>query len=277
MVERGARLEAVDTVALRLSSIVHRAFKHRSIKNLLTGTWLGHPLHPVFSDLPIGCWSCAAGLDLAGRDGAHEVADVLVLLGIVSAVPAGVTGLADWSDTEGEDRRIGLVHATANLLAVSLYSTSLIVDRRRHPWFSLGLRLAGLGGVTAGGYLGGHLTFGRGVGVDHTLFDEAPTYWTRIAGESDLREGRLLRGTADHYDILLYKKDGHVYALADRCTHAGGPLHEGQVDADLCVVCPWHGSRFRLVDGSVARGPATAPQPVFDVRIADDHVEIRRR
>ncbi len=131
--------------------------------------------------------------------------------------------------------------------------------------------------LAASGYIGGHLVFGRGVGVDHTVFDEAPTDWTRVAREADVAPDSPILVRADGYGVLLHRHAGTIHAIAARCTHAGGPLNEGDVDDELCVTCPWHGSRFRLADGSVTRGPATAPQPVFDVQVVDGNVEVRLR
>jgi nitrite reductase/ring-hydroxylating ferredoxin subunit len=82
---------------------------------------------------------------------------------------------------------------------------------------------------------------------------------------------------ASGYGVLLYSHAGTVHAVAARCTHAGGPLQEGEVDDELCVTCPWHASRFRLTDGSVVRGPASSPQPSFEVRISEGNVEVRLR
>ncbi|HEX3607026.1 MAG TPA: non-heme iron oxygenase ferredoxin subunit, partial [Candidatus Dormibacteraeota bacterium] len=181
------------------------------------------------------------------------------------------------SDTNDADRRIGVVHAASGVAALSLYVTSFAAGVAGGPGLARGLRLAGFAAAAAGGYLGGHLTFGRGIGVDHTLFDEAPSHWTRVTREAELGEGRPVCVTADRYDILLYRRDGSVCAIANRCTHAGAPLDEGAVDAGGEVTCPWHGSRFRLRDGAVTRGPATAPQPAFETRIRDGNVEVRAR
>jgi nitrite reductase/ring-hydroxylating ferredoxin subunit len=136
---------------------------------------------------------------------------------------------------------------------------------------------AGLGALSAGGYIGGHLVFARGLGVDHNIFDEAPADWTRVARERDLQADTPVRVQAGGYGVLLYSHAGAVHAIAARCSHAGGPLEEGEVDGGLCVTCPWHGSRFRLADGAVVRGPATSPQPSFEVRTTEGNIEVRPR
>ena len=276
-VHRLGALEALDPVAVRVGGLVHRALAGDRMKNLASGTWLGHPLHPVLSDLPIGCWSCAIALDTLGGESGRRGAELLAAAGAVSAVPALVSGFADWSDTNDADRRIGAVHAASGVAALSLYATSLAAGVAGARRVARGMRVVGFGLAAAGGYLGGHLTFSRGIGVDHTLFEEAPGHWTRVARDEDLAEGRPVCATAERYDILLYRSNGTVHALANRCTHAGAPLDEGTVDGGDEVTCPWHGSRFRLCDGSVARGPATAPQPVFETRVRSGNVEVRLR
>jgi nitrite reductase/ring-hydroxylating ferredoxin subunit/uncharacterized membrane protein len=275
-VHRLGSLEVLDTVAVRLGGLVHRALAGDRLKNLASGTWLGHPLHPVLSDLPIGCWTCAAALDAGGGESGRRGAELLAAAGAVTAVPTLISGFADWSDTNDADRRIGVVHAASGVAALSLYVTSFAAGFAGGPGLARGLRLAGFAAAAAGGYLGGHLTFGRGIGVDHTLFEEAPTHWTRVALETELAEGRPVCAAADRYDILLCRSNGTVHAVANRCTHAGAPLDEGTV-VDGEVACPWHASRFRLADGAVTRGPATAPQPAFDTRIRDGNVEVRLR
>jgi nitrite reductase/ring-hydroxylating ferredoxin subunit len=75
--------------------------------------------------------------------------------------------------------------------------------------------------------------------------------------------------------VLLLRQGARVHALADRCNHRSGPLHEGDV-GDGTITCPLHGSRFRLDDGSVEQGPATYPQPVFETRVTAGEVEVRR-
>lgn len=274
VIRRVGRLESIDPVAVRCTTLVHRVIRGRTLKNLVSGTWLGHPLHPLLTDLPIGCWSSAVVVEgVGGRD----AADALVAVGVLTALPTAVTGFADWSDTDGEDRRVGLAHAAAVTASLSLFATSLVAARTGHRRAGAVLRLGGLTAVTAGGYLGGHLTFARGVGVDHTVFDEGPARWTGVAPERAVREGRLVGAEVDGYGVLLYRRNGHVHTLADRCSHAGAMLSDGEVDGDLCVVCPLHRSRFRLEDGSVVDGPATAPQTTLETRILDGQVEVRVR
>lgn len=250
---------------------------NRQLKGVLGGTWLGHPLHATLTDLPIGCFTAATLLQLAGGEAGEEAVDPLLTLGLLSVVPTAFAGLNDWVDTVGEERRLGFAHALATA-GSSLCFVGALLSRRagargRGRWLSL----LGLGALTAGGYGGGHLVFGRGIGVDHTVYEEPPQEWTKVAREADIPEATLVGASADGYGVVLYKRDGELLALGDRCTHAGAPLHEGAVDDDVCLVCPWHGSRFRLEDGSIVAGPATAPQPSLQTRVTDGTIEVRAR
>lgn len=267
----------LDPAGEWLSAQVSALVPSGPLKSALSGTWLGHPLHPLLTDLPIGLFTTATLADLLGGDAGGPVADAMTAAGLLAVVPTAATGLSDWADTVDRERRLGLIHALANLGASTLFVAAVASRRGGARARGRLFGVAGLAILTAGGYLGGHLVFSRGIGVDHTVFDEAPTEWTRVAREADVADDAPQLVRAEGYGVLLYRRSGVVYALADRCTHAGGPLHEGQVDEDLCVTCPWHGSRFRLADGSVVRGPATAPEPSFEAREREGHIEVRLR
>jgi len=171
-------------------------------------------------------------------------------------------------------RRIGAVHAVANTAALLLYVGSLRARRRGRHGRGVALGLMGVGALAAGGHLGGHLSYDKGVGVNQTAFDALPEEWTSTVPEDEVREGEATRASAGDVAILLSRHEGRVYALADRCTHRGGSLADGPL-ADGCVTCPLHGSIFRLADGAVVRGPAGAPEPAFAVRIEDGTVDVR--
>lgn len=261
--------EALDGVSDRIAGFVNSTVK--PAKSLLSGTWLEHPLHPLLTDLPIGCWSGAVILDLFGGSGAVDAVDPLVGLGALAAVPAAVSGLSDWADSYGPERRVGLVHAAANLTGLGLFAASLMAGHRS----ARRLRLLGLAAVSAGGYLGGHLSFGRGVGVDHQAFLEKPSDWVDALDADRLEEATPTLAEAGGARVMLYRRGTQIYALSDVCPHAAGPLHEGSVDDQLCVTCPWHGSRFRLSDGRAVHGPASAPAAVYQARVEHGKVQVR--
>jgi nitrite reductase/ring-hydroxylating ferredoxin subunit len=274
LVRRVERFTALDKLAKPVRGLVGKAVRPRRVRNLLSGTKLGHPAHPMLTDLPIGAWSMSALLDTVGGASAAPAADLLISVGILSAIPTAVTGLNDWSDTIGAETRIGAVHAGANVAALGLYTASLIARRSGRRFRGKVLGLAGLGALMVGGYLGGHLTYARAVNVNHTAFEHGPQEWTPVLTDAELGEGEHRRVTAGDATVLLARSDGELYALANTCSHAGGPLDEGEL-VDGCVVCPWHASTFQLTDGSIVRGPASVPQPTYQTRVRDGKIEVR--
>lgn len=267
------RAEWLDGPAEAVAGVVRRVVPSGRAGAMLTGTPLGHPLHPVFVGLPVGAWTAAACLDLAG--GRDAAAQWLVGFGVASAVPTAATGAADWLSTTGAERRVGLVHASLNSTALLLYLGSWLARRRGHRARGLALSTAGLAAASGAGWLGGHLAYALGVGVDTTSFQHLPEEWTDVTAESDVPAGKAVVVDADGAPVLLYRSDDGWLALADRCTHRGGPLHEGEVSQG-CVTCPWHGSVFALVDGAVVQGPATRPQTTLEVRVLSGRVQVRR-
>ncbi len=278
LVERIGKAKGLDRPAKPLSQGVSSLAPPGHVaKDLLSGTWLGHPLHPLLTDIPIGAWTSALVLDLVGGEAGERAADQLVGLGAVAALPTAVSGLSDWSDMLGAERRLGFVHALGNVAAVTLYGLSYLARRRGQRGQGLALSLLGATAATAGGYLGGHLTYRRGVNVDRHAWDEGADEWVQVAQEEDLKEGEPVTVAAGEDTVMLLRRDQQIEGLSDVCSHAGGPLHEGTIDDQGQVTCPWHGSTFRLGDGSVVHGPATGQQPVYDVRVEDGTVLVRRR
>jgi nitrite reductase/ring-hydroxylating ferredoxin subunit/uncharacterized membrane protein len=271
------QLAALDVLSGPLQKGVRSAVPQESRgKDLLSGTWLGHPLHPPLTDLVIGAWTSALLLDLLGGDDAEQAADRLIAAGIVAAVPTAAAGLSDWAELRDASRRVGTVHALGNTTALALHALSWSARRRGRRESAVALSALGYGVATFSAWLGGHLSFGKGVGVNQTAFLDAPTEWTAVLGETELAEGTLTGARADSLRVVLVRTQG-LYALADRCSHRGCSLHEGRLNADNTVTCPCHGSTFRLEDGSIVKGPATSPQPAFDMRTSEGKLEIRRR
>lgn len=244
-------------------------------KDALSGTWLGHALHPMLTDIVVGAWTSALLLDLAGGQQAQPAADALVAAGVLAALPTAASGLADWADTQGRARRIGAVHAAGNAVALVLNGLSLGARRRGDRTAARALSGAGFGAAAFSAWLGGHLSYAEGVGVNQTAFDRPPGGWTPVLPATSLPDGRLTGALAGPLELLLLRRGDAVLALHDRCSHRGCLLSSGRLDGDV-VECPCHGSRFRLDDGSVARGPATSPQPVLEARITGSVVEVRQ-
>jgi nitrite reductase/ring-hydroxylating ferredoxin subunit/uncharacterized membrane protein len=250
------------------------------VGKFLHGTWLGHPLHVVLTDVPIGSWTAAAVLDaLEEKTGSRAVgrgADIAIRVGLVGAAAAAITGLADWSKIGGgQPRRIGLAHGLLNTIAAACYVTSLCLRRNRSR--SAGRRLAWCGLIvsSAAAYLGGHLVYKEKIGVDHTAGYSPPEDFVSVLAEAELAENQLRRVNANGMPVLLVRRGQRIYAIAETCAHLGGPLSEGKLE-DATVRCPWHGSRFALEDGRAVEGPSVHAQPVLEVRVHNGQIEVRR-
>jgi nitrite reductase/ring-hydroxylating ferredoxin subunit len=241
------------------------------VRNVLDGVWLGNPLHPALTDIPLGAWSAAAALDLVGS----EAADDALAVGILAAVPAALTGLNDWSHLKGESRRLGIVHALVNTMGLTLNIGSLVLRRNGHR--GLGKVLSGVGfvGTAFSAHVGGQLSFGLGVRVNRTAFEHPRERFAPVIDEAALEGGKLHRVELEGEAVLVTRSEaGEVCAISAVCSHMAGPLDEGKREGDT-VICPWHGSRFDLCSGSVEGGPAVFPQPRYETRVRAGKVEIR--
>ena len=272
--KRLEKAEALDQPAQKLADVVHAATRPRLVKNALSGTWLGHRFHPLLVELPIGFWSGALVFDMIATRRARWAADVLVGSGVVAAVPTAAAGLSDWADTFGGPKRVGLVHASCNTLALLSYSGSLVARLLGRRKAGVGLSLVGATAISVGGYLGSHLSYVQAVGVERKWLASGPKDWTAVLDAGELQEATPRVVRAGDTEVVLYREGNRINALWATCTHEGGPLGEGHF-ADGCVRCPWHGSTFRLADGKVVRGPAAASQPVYEARVTDGKVEVR--
>jgi nitrite reductase/ring-hydroxylating ferredoxin subunit/uncharacterized membrane protein len=264
----------LDRVGHPLNRAVQKVIPAGRLKDALSGTWLGHPAHPVAVMVPIGSWTSASILDLYAGGRSTPAARRLIGLGVVTALPSALCGWSDWSDTEGAEQRIGVSHATLNAVAVALYSASWLARRRPGP-AGMVLALAGMTVATGAGYLGGHMIYAQGVGVDTNAFHGGPGDWESVAPVRDLEDSEGVAAVAGNTRVLLALQAGRIRALENRCSHRGASLSEGIVKDD-CVTCPWHGSRFHLDTGEVVAGPATVGQAVYQARISGGQVQVRR-
>jgi nitrite reductase/ring-hydroxylating ferredoxin subunit len=272
-------LSAVDAPGKKIAKAVRGAIKPGAVKDLISGTWLGHALHPLLTDVVIGAWTSANLLDVLGGRESRAASEKLIAVGIAAYGPTALTGVSDWADSEpiGEGiRRVGVVHALTNGTALALYTASLRARRNGDHGKGVALAAAGAGLLGAGGYLGSHLIARQGVGVDQTAFDPAPDdEWTQAIASTELTTEPASVQVGDT-PVLLVRREQGIAALHDRCSHRGCSLASGTLDSAGDVIeCGCHGSRFRLGDGAVVRGPATAHQPVFEARERDGRVEVR--
>jgi nitrite reductase/ring-hydroxylating ferredoxin subunit/uncharacterized membrane protein len=240
----------------------------RPVKDFLNGTWLGHPLHAALTDLPIGVLYASIVFDLLDL---HQGADILLVGGVALMLLSALSGTADYADTDGRARTVATVHATLMVLAVVAFAVSIGLRAGDPADRSMAIAVSGVGAVllTAGAWAGGHVVFALGNMVDRHAFRGAGTKWlalelpAELGGE--LPEGTLVKAKLGINALVLVRTGDTILALHDQCAHAGGPLSGGAIVGDE-VECPWHGSRFRLADGRLRRGPSVHDQPAYEVR-----------
>jgi nitrite reductase/ring-hydroxylating ferredoxin subunit/uncharacterized membrane protein len=242
------------------------------LTSLASGTPLRHPAHPAAATFTAGSLLSASVLDATGDPRMRPAAQALIGAGVVGALPTVVAGWSDWLYTEQAEKRVGLVHAATNATGLTAYGLSLLQRRRGGDGRAAGF--VGAAVLAAGGWLGGHLAYAQGVGVDTNAFQTGPADWTDVAATGDVTVA-LTRVEVDGVALLLTRVAGTAVALADRCGHRGAPLSDGDRAGD-CVICPWHDARYDLVTGDVRRGPAVRPQPTYQVREAADRIQVRR-
>ncbi|GHO84747.1 DUF2231 domain-containing protein [Dictyobacter formicarum] len=254
----------------------------RRIKSFLNGTWLGHPLHPVLTDVPIAAWALTAVFDIiwliSHATWAASGAFVTLIVGLLAALAAAVTGLTDWSDTYGTERRIGLNHALFNVLALLLYLLSFVLRLLAGPGDTIAATILGLLGLVSvfyAGYLGGEMVFSKGTGVNHTAWEAGGEDYEVVMAAADVQEQTLYRVTVAGVPVVLLRQGERYSAISATCPHAGGPLDEGTLVGNT-VECPWHGSRFCMSDGRVLTGPAVVNAPRYDVRVTNGQVALKR-
>jgi nitrite reductase/ring-hydroxylating ferredoxin subunit len=276
LVEALEQAAALDTPGKAAGKAVRGAIAPGPAKDALSGTWLTHAVHPPLTDVVIGSFLAASLLDLTSP-GTPKASERLLEVGLAAAVPTALSGANDWADTEIADarvRRVGLVHASINVSALTLYALSLAARRRGSLGRGRAFAVGGAAALTAGGFLGGHMSYTRGVGPNQTAFDPGPSDWTVVADARQLAEGEPMAAVAGDTPVFLLRQGDDVRAMHDRCSHRGCSLSDGEIDGHV-ITCACHGSQFDVRDGSVLRGPATAEQPVFDARTADGRIEVR--
>jgi nitrite reductase/ring-hydroxylating ferredoxin subunit/uncharacterized membrane protein len=284
--------EQIDQAAKPLQSAVSSLFQKagpvgQKFADFLNGVWLGHPLHPVLTDVPIGAWTAAVALDAmeaaSGNDGVGKAADAAIGLGVAGAVGSAVTGLADWQHTVGETRRVGFTHALLNTVALGFFLASMVQRKNRNRGMGRTLAMVGYGIAATSAYLGGDMVFRQRMGVNHAPDEDEIKIqdWVPVLAADQLSENQLTLAMLTNIPLVLLRREGRVYAMAETCAHLGGPLADGKVvdgeNRRPVVVCPWHGSHFDMETGSVVQGPSSYPQPCFEARIHNGQVEIRQR
>ena len=282
-IDRLSRDPRLDAIADVLQPIVQRAVNatggsNSFVSDLLHGRFLGHALHPLVTDIPIGAWSMTAAFDALAAFGVRDLeagADAALIIGIAGAAAAGITGYAEWSDTDGEPRRLGAAHAVLNSSALLSYIVSFALRRGGQRPAGVAIGMLGYALVGAAAYLGGELAFGLAIGVKHTAEAVKPEAdFRRVCAADDIADGQTRPAFAGDDAVLLTRSAGDVSCVSGICTHRGAPLRDGNI-VDGCVRCPWHGSLFALHDGTVKAGPATFDLQRFEARMEDSEIAVR--
>ena len=281
--DRVADVAVLDKVADPARKAVVAVLRPQVVKDVLHGTWLGHPVHPVVVQLPVGAWTSAGLLDLVPP--MRPAATLLIGTGCAAAVPAALSGAADWAEQGTGVRRLGVLHAAANTAALGLYLGSLVARARGRGGLGRALSWTGLAIATGSASIGGHMSYAQSSGVSHAAIAARAltSGWIDLGPLDDLPEGRpaLRTGSGGGMDVPLAavrRAGGRVDVFVGICAHLSGPLYEGDVQdvrGHACLVCPWHGSAFDLDSGEPRRGPAAVPQEKLEVRMEAGRVMAR--
>jgi len=286
-IARIERAQVLDKPVAAVRAVVTRVLRNRTVKDALHGVWLGHPLHPGAAQFTAGSLLSASMLDAVGGPvgGGRRPSSFLIAAGLATAPVTVAAGWADWSESHEDQMRVGLVHAASNAVAISLYAAAL-VQRARGGRGRL-LSLAGGAVAGAGAILGGHLGYRQATGANHgeEIAHVGPENWQSLGPLAEVPVGKPVKRVAGDVPVFVLRQAGTdgvgpdgISVLSDRCPHLSAPLHEGDVVDDAGeahIVCPWHGSEFRVADGCVVHGPATAPVPRFESRVVGDDLQAR--
>lgn len=282
VLDRLSEVSSFDKSLESARTAVNKVLRPQAFKDLLHGSWLGHPLHPILAQVPVGTWTSAGILDAIPP--ARPAAALLIGTGIAAAIPTAMSGAADWSEQDDAVRRLGAVHAVANTAALGLYVGSLIARGKGNGTLGRVLAYSGLGLASGSAAIGGHMSYAQSSGANHSVVDarQLTTDWIDLGPLDDLPEGRpTLRtgeGQGTPVGLAVVRRGARVDVFVNACAHVGGPLAEGTVEdvrgAD-CLVCPWHGSAFDLADGQPRRGPAASAQEKLQVRYEAGRVQAK--
>ncbi len=276
---------STDALEEKLQKLIDKALygggsaTAQKIRNFLNGTWLGDPLHAVLTDVPVGAWTVAMVFDVLDlMDGHREfelAADTSIAIGLAGALGAAITGVTDWSDVDPPARRIGLIHGLLNIGATALFTTSLVLRKKKSRTAGRISAACGYAVMSYAAHLGGNMVYDHRVGVDRTAGEIFPKEFAAVLAESELVDNKPIRATHNGVPFLIVRRNKRIFAMAETCSHFSGPLSEGKL-VDNSIVCPYHSSRFSLQDGRVLDGPAVHPQPCMEVRTRNGQIEIRK-
>jgi nitrite reductase/ring-hydroxylating ferredoxin subunit len=283
MLERWARpLSGLWNAAAKVMDAVFGALGRpgKLLQDFLNGSWLGHSLHPVLVDVVVGGSTAAVLLQILIWVGVADLRVALLwilALVVLAALSSIVTGLTDFKDTAtGDERNIvglhGLINIAATLILVVAFLTILGNGDVVGGW----VLVIGYGVLSIGAFVGGHVVFKYGYMVNRNAFARGKTAkeFTAVMPAAGLVEATPVKAMLGATALVVVRRGDVVFALKETCSHAGGPLSEGKLEGDT-IICPWHGSAYRLSDGVVRHGPSATRQVTYRARINADQVEVQ--
>jgi nitrite reductase/ring-hydroxylating ferredoxin subunit/uncharacterized membrane protein len=250
------------------------------LQDFLNGSRLGHSLHPVVVDVVIGGATVAVLFQILTWFGVADLRVALVwVLGLswLAGVSAIVSGLTDFKDTAtGDERAVVGLHGLINIVGTVLLIAAFAVLLAGGDGIAGWLILVGYAVLSVGAFIGGHVVFKYGYMVNFNAFagGKKAKEFTAVMSAGDLPEATPTKAMLGTTGLVVVRRGDLVWALKETCSHAGGPLAQGTLDG-YNIICPWHGSTFRLSDGAVRHGPATARQVAYRARISGDQVEVQ--
>jgi len=250
------------------------------LQDFLNGSWLGHSLHPVLTDVVVGGSTVAVLLEVLGWfgvDGLRTAIVWTVALTWISALGTIVTGLTDYKDTAtGDERNVAGLHGLINIVATIAFIVAFLAylgpSGTLGPVLLIGAYLV----LSVGAFIGGHVVYKYGYMVNHNAFarGKRAKEFTPVMPAAELAENTPTKASLGTTTLVLVRRGDVVHALKETCSHAGGPLAQGTLEGDT-IVCPWHSSAFRLSDGAVRHGPASSRQVAYRARINAEQVEVQ--
>jgi nitrite reductase/ring-hydroxylating ferredoxin subunit/uncharacterized membrane protein len=250
------------------------------LQDLLNGSWLGHSLHPVLVDVVVGGSTAALLLQVLIWFGVADLRVALLwILALVTlaALSSIVTGLTDFKDTaSGDERNIVGLHGLINIAATLILAVAFFAILGNADAIGGWVLVIGYAVLSVGAFIGGHVVFKYGYMVNRNAFSRGKTAkeFTALMPAAGLVEATPVKAMLGATALVVVRRGDVVFALKETCSHAGGPLSEGKLDGDT-IVCPWHGSAFRLSDGAVRHGPSATRQVAYRARINADQVEVQ--
>ncbi len=259
--------------------VLNQGENFRNLTDIVHGKQIGHPLHPILTDITVTSWTLGLLFDILSFTTRikmfEKTGDYLTGIGTMSAIPTALAGILDYSTIKKKSSQYGATHGILNGIAMFWYLRSLKSRLGGNKFSATIFSILGLSFAMSGAWLGGELVYRHKIGVNHAP-ESNLNEWTATITVDDLSENEPMRVEANDEPILLFRQGDVISAISAVCSHAGGPLEQGKVMDSVCIECPWHQSVFDMRTGVIVHSPATTPQPQYAVRINNGKVEVKQ-